>query len=358
MTIWCRQSGSAEAMSRSSSSQRTLSAAAPASGAKRSTISLTSGASSSVSLRTWTIRRSAREKCSTFSTRCASRRGLLHDDAERLPRAVLAAGATHLQGLRKEQDLGERGPKLVGYARGEVGAQARELLLPAELSHGDGGEPRGERQQPEKNRQARRGARHHQTPRHRRREPHPHDEGAGAGRRGIAAVGAGAGLRTTPVENPPGGVGDLQPHQVGIRQTAGYRPGQQGVAREYIGKDRRQRARTGDKAVGRERRVVHGIAAVSQRLDPVERQRAGRACFPPQRAVLHALRKRPPARLEQRIAKPAAAGGRASPECGGECSRAEVDQEVEPRAVPGRVAAENGVRRGGESRRRRKRVVG
>ncbi len=79
----------------------------------------------------------------------------LHDDVDRLPASVLVPGTAQLERLGKEQDLRERGAKLVRDTRGEIRAEPNEVLLTAELTGGDDGESGRERQQTEQNREPR-----------------------------------------------------------------------------------------------------------------------------------------------------------------------------------------------------------
>jgi hypothetical protein len=60
-----------------------------------------------------------------------------------------------VQQLGEQADLRERRAQLVRHARDEVGAHARQLLLPAELHQRHAGQPGGEREQRHEHRKAR-----------------------------------------------------------------------------------------------------------------------------------------------------------------------------------------------------------
>ncbi len=160
----------------SSSSVRSRTAAEPASAVKRSTISRSSGArATAYGHHPHHLPLGARQVQHVLHQVAQAAR-LLDDDRERLPPLVLSRRAAQLERLAEEQDLGERRAQLVRDAGGEVVPEPHQLVLAAELPRGDRGEPGGEREQAEQEREPRAWARHHELTGDVRRERRAHED--------------------------------------------------------------------------------------------------------------------------------------------------------------------------------------
>ena len=279
ITIWRSESACTGAASVSSTSKAKRSTP-PASGAKRSTVSRSSGASAtdlSPHPHHPTLRAGELQDVLDQVSQPPS---LLHDHAQGAPPLAFPGGAAQLQRLGVEENLGERGAQLVGDAGGEVGPESRQLSLAAELAQGHGGERRGHGEQRQEERQPRRRPRHRELAGDRRWK-HGLEHGA-TRRRGHRVAGVPLGVRVAQAEQRRSfRRAHLDRRERRVAQTARHRARQQRVPLERRGDERTQRAGTRHHAIRGERRVVHRVAAVAQLLDTVHGHSAlGRASPP------------------------------------------------------------------------------